>query len=91
MSLFSVGDFPVEFDIPQGLTGILNPSHGVLLTLQGSRVVSLFSSVEVALQCLKAMKGRGQWILQASEDVVVFSNGVKLLVLGDSLYYQNLL
>ena len=91
MSLFSTGDFPAEFDLPQGQTSIPNPAHGVLLTLQDASVVPVFSSVEVALQCLKAMKERGQWFLQASEDVIVVSNGVKLLVLEASLVNQKLL
>jgi len=75
MSLFSAGDFPAEFDTPQGETSIPNPAHGVLLSLHDYSVVSVFSSVEVAFQCLKAMRARGQWFLQASEDVVVVSNG----------------
>jgi len=91
MSLFSAGDFPGVFDIPQGQTSIPNPAHGVLLTMQDGSVVSVFSSVEVALQCLKAMKVRGQWFLQASEDVVFVSNGSKLLVLEASLVNQKVL
>ena len=47
--------------------------------------------MEVALQCLRAMKERGQWFLQGSEDVVVVSNGVKLLVLEASLVNQKML
>ena len=74
MALFSLGDFPAEFDLPQGQTSIPNPAHGVQLTLQDLSVVTVFSSVEVAMQCLKAMKARGQWFLQASEDVIVVSN-----------------
>jgi hypothetical protein len=91
MSLFSVGDFPAEFDVPQGQASIPNPAHGVLLTLQDGSVVSVFSSTEVALQCLKAMKARGQWFLQGSEDVVVVSNGSQLLLLEASLVNQKLL
>ena len=91
MSLFSAGDFPAEFDIPQGQTSIPNPAHGVLLSLQDSSVVWVFSSVEVALQCLKAMRERGQWFLQASEDGVVVSSCVKLLVLEASLVNQKVL
>ena len=71
MALFALGDFPQEFDIPAGESSIPNPAHGVQLTLQDLSVVTVFSSVEVALQCMKAMKARGQWFLQASEDVVV--------------------
>jgi hypothetical protein len=91
MSLFSAGDFPATFDLPQGQLSIPNPAHGVLLSLQDSSVVSVFSSVEVAMQCLKAMKERGQWFLQASEDVVVVSNGTGLMVLEASLVNQKLL
>jgi len=91
MSLFSAGDFPAEFDIPQGQTSIPNPAHGVLLSLQDSSVVWVFSSVEVALQCLKAMRERGQWFLQASEDGVVVSSCVKLLVLEASPVNQKVL
>ena len=91
MSLFSAGDFPAEFDVPQGQTSIPNPAHGVLLSLQDGSVVSVFSSVEVAMQCLKAMKERGQWFLQGSEDVVVVSNASKLLVLEASLVNQKML
>jgi hypothetical protein len=91
MSLFAEGDFPAAYDIPQGESAIPNPSHGVLLTLQDGNVVSVFSSVLVALQCLRSMKERGQWFLQASEDVVVVSNGSKLLVLEASLVNQKLL
>jgi len=91
MSLFSTGDFPAAFDIPQGQTSIPNAAHGVLLTLQDSSVVSVFSSVEVAMQCLKAMKERGQWFRQGSEDIVIVSNGSKLLVLEASLVNQKML
>ena len=91
MALFSNGDFPAEFDLPQGQTAIPNPAHGVQLTLQDVSVVTVFSSVEVAMQCLKAMKARGQWFLQASEDVIVVSNGTRLLLLEASLVNQKML
>jgi hypothetical protein len=91
MSLFSGSDFPPEFDVPQGQSEIPNPTHGVLLTLQDGGVVSVFSTTEVALRCLRAMKTRGQWFLQASEDVVVVSNGSKLLLLEASLVNQKML
>jgi hypothetical protein len=91
MSLFSLGDFPQTFDLPQGQTAIPRPAHGVQLTLQDSSVVTVFSSLEVALHCLKAMKARGQWFLQASEDVVVVSNGTRMLLLEANLVNQKML
>jgi hypothetical protein len=91
MALFSSGDFPAEFDVPQGQTAMLNPAHGVQLTLQDLSVVTIFSSLEIAMQCLKAMKARGQWFLQASEDVIVVSNGVRLLLMEASLVNQKML
>ncbi len=61
------------------------------LTLQDLSVVTVFSSVEVAMQCLKAMKARGQWFLQASEDVIIVSNGTRILLLEASLVNQKML
>ncbi len=43
------------------------------------------------MQCLKAMKERGQWFLQASEDVIIVSNGTRLLLLKASLVNQKML
>jgi hypothetical protein len=91
MALFSRGDFPEEFDLPQGQSAIPRPAHGVQLSLQDTSVVTVFSSVEVALHCMKAMKARGQWFLQASEDVVVVSNGTRLLLLEANLVNQKML
>ncbi len=91
MALFALGDFPLEFDIPAGQSTIPNPAHGVQLTLQDLSVVTVFSSLEVALQAMKAMKARGQWFLQASEDVVVVSNGTRLLLLEATLVNQKML
>ena len=91
MALFSSGDFPLAFDVPRGETAMLNPAHGVQLTLQDQSVVTVFSTLEVAMQCLRAMKERGQWFLQASEDVIVVSNGTRLLLLEASLVNQKML
>jgi hypothetical protein len=91
MALFTLGDFPAEFDVPRGQTSMPNPAHGVQLTLQDLSVVTVFSTAEVAMQCLKAMKARGQWFLQASEDVVIVSTGTRLLLLEASLVNQKML
>ena len=91
MALFSRGDFPEAFELPQGQSTIPNPAHGVQLTLQDGSVVTVFSSLEVALHCLKAMRARGQWFLQASEDVVVVSSGTRLLLLEANLVNQKML
>ena len=55
MALFNRGDFPEEFDFPQGQTSMLNPAHGVQLTLQDLSVVTVLSTLEGARQCRKAM------------------------------------
>ena len=91
MALFSSGDFPTAFDVPRGEAAMLNPAHGVQLTLQDLSVVTVFSTLEVAMQCLRAMRERGQWFLQASEDVVLVSTGSKLLVLEATLVNQKML
>ena len=91
MALFSSADFPPEFDLPQGQSAMPNPAHGVQLILQDLSVVTVFSSAEVAMRCLKAMKARGQWFLQASEDVIIVSNGTRLLLLEASLVNQKML
>ena len=91
-SLFGSADFTTAVDTPVGQTGSPpNATHSVQLTLQDGTVINVFDSVETGLKCLSTMRAKGQWFLQASEDVVVVSVGVKLLVLEATLCNQKLL
>ena len=79
-------------DIPVGEAGIPpNAAHSVQLTLQDNSVINVFDALQTALKCLSAMRAKGQWFLQASEDIVVVSVGTKLLLLESALVNQKLL
>ena len=91
-SLFTASDFSTSVDVPIGQNGSpANAAHSVQLTLQDSTVINVFDSLETALKCLSTMRAKGQWFLQASEDIVVVSVGTKLLILEASLVNQKLL
>ena len=91
-SLFTANDFTTSVDIPVGQTGSPpNAAHSVQLTLQDGTVINVFDSLTTALKCLSTMRAKGQWFLQASEDVVVVSVGTKLLVLEATLINQKML
>ena len=91
-SLFTSSDFSTAVDVPAGQSGSPpNAAHSVQLTLQDNTVINVFDSMETALKCLSTMRAKGQWFLQASEDIVVVSVGTKLLLLEATLVNQKLL
>ena len=92
-SLFTSSDLATEVDVPVGETGESPPNaaHSVQLTLQDGTVINVFDSLTTALKCISTMRAKGQWFLQASEDVVVVSVGTKLLVLEATLVNQKML
>jgi hypothetical protein len=70
---------------------IQHPDHAVQLLLSDRTLVTVFSSVTVALRCMEFMHLREQWLLQASDDIIIVSCGAKLILAEASLVNQKLL
>ena len=91
-SLFTSTDFATAVDVPVGQSGNPpNAAHSVQLILLDQTVINVFDSLETALKCISTMRAKGQWFLQASEDIVVVSVGTKLLILEANLVNQKML
>jgi hypothetical protein len=68
-----------------------NGTDSVVLTLSDGTSPIIFDSKWTALRCLKLMVERGQWLLQASDDVMIVSvSHTKLLVAEATLINQKL-
>lgn len=93
--LFSAAQFSgVARPTPTGVATI-NPSgasNAVNLSLSDGSTVQLCDTLETALRLMEWMRSRNQWMLQASDDVIVCSiSATKLLFLEAGLIQQKLL
>ena len=93
--LFTAASFPdVASPLPAYVNGavkaIVNPTDQVSISLSDKTTVDVFDSVTTALRCMEFLRQREQWLLQASDDVLVISCGGKLIVAEASLINQKL-
>ena len=96
-SLFDDSSFPsiTDVDYPwingTRQTSIPNQLAEVTMSLTDGTLQRVFNSKRTALRCLKQMLARGQWMLQASDDIIVVAVGdAKLLVCEATLVNQKL-
>ena len=82
---------------PPGIEGAITQEQlprgtdPVALTLSDGTSPTIFDSKWTALRCLRLMGERGQWMLQASDDVMIISvSDTKLLVAEAALINQKL-
>jgi len=91
--LFTSASFPgVTRPVPVGLTA---PPSGagdpVNFNLSDGSSTQVFDNLETALKCLQFCVDRGQWMIQASDDLVVIAvSGQKLFVAEQTLVLQKL-
>ena len=93
--LFTAAQFSgVARPSPVGVTPF-NPagaSNAVNLSLSDGSTVQLCDALETALRLMEWMRTRNQWMIQASDDVIVCSiSATKLLFLEAGLIQQKLL
>ena len=96
-SLFDDSSFPsiTDVDYPwingTRQTSIPNQLAEVTMSLTDGTLQRVFNSKKTALRCLKQKLARGQWTLQASDDIIVVAVGdAKLLVCEATLVNQKL-
>jgi hypothetical protein len=82
---------------PPGIVGDITQEqlpHGtdpVYLTLSDGTSPTIFDSKWTALRCMRLMRERGQWMLQASDDVMIIAvSDAKLLIAEATLINQKL-
>jgi hypothetical protein len=93
--LFTSASFPdVSAPLPAYVNGqeqeIANPDDQVSIAISDKTTVDVFDSVTTALRCMEFLRQREQWLLQASDDILVISCGSKLIVAEASLINQKL-
>jgi hypothetical protein len=88
--LFDSSDFPT-FDIPS-VTGGIKGSGVVQMYLSDNTLKNVFSSLDVALGCLKYMKTNNLYSITPSDDLTIINvDDVKLLVLENTFLNQKLM
>lgn len=96
-AIFTSTSFPgvTIYDTPRvGATpasAATNLSDPVTLQLSDGQSVVVFDTKQTALRCLKFMHIRSQWMLQASDDIMVINvGGAKLQIAETTLINQKL-
>lgn len=96
-AIFTNTSFPgvVNFDTPRiGLIAMgpaANLTDPVTLQTSDGQNVVVFDTKQTALRCLRFMHLRQQWMLQASDDIMVINvGGAKLLIAETTLINQKL-
>ena len=68
----------------------VHPNDPVVLQLNDTTRVTVFTSLTNALRCMEQMRQREQWLLQASDDIFIVSCGAKMIVCESTLINQKL-
>ena len=68
----------------------VHPHDAVVLQLNDTTRVTVFTSLTNALRCMEQMRQREQWLLQASDDIFIVSCGAKMIICESTLINQKL-
>ena len=97
-AIFNASSFPaiINYDTPRvGATpasGATNLTDPVTIQLSDGQNVVVFDTKQTALRCLRFMHTRNQWLIQASDDVMVVNcGGAKIMILETTLINQKLI
>jgi hypothetical protein len=92
MALFTEGQFPITYDVPEGGGNPPHENDAVLLQMSDGTVAQIFDRLSTGLRLLAFMRRNSQWSVYASDDVVCVSVGAaKLLVMETGLIQQKLI
>ena len=92
MPIFEASDFTTNPIETPSSTEVKGSGGAVTIILSTGITETVFDSLDTALRCLAFMNSRGQYYLQASDDIMIVNvSSVKLLVLETTMLNQKLL